>query len=95
GLYTCPSNTAYIPNSLLKPTDFNLALRRLLFQKAESLYKNVCNILPHGIKVPKPEMQKWEIDNFTWSECTGDIDNIDAFFTYREKIRNKFLSIQS
>jgi len=38
GLYTCPTNTIYMPNSLLKPTDFNLTLRRLLFQRAWFLY---------------------------------------------------------
>jgi hypothetical protein len=83
GLFTCPSNTVYIPNSLLKPTDFNLLFRRLLFQKAESLYKDYCNILPPFIKIPKFEDEKWNIENFKWGECVGNTDNVSAFLSFR------------
>jgi len=83
GLYTCPSNTVYIPNSLLKPTDFNSTLRKLLFRKAESLYKDYCNILPPFIKISNFENEKWNIENFLWSECVGTIDNINLFLDYR------------
>jgi hypothetical protein len=79
GLYTCPSNTVYIPNSLLKPTDFNLTLRRLLFQKAESLYQDYCNILPPFMKIPKPINEKWNINNFQWENCVGTLNNINTF----------------
>jgi hypothetical protein len=91
GLYTCPSNTIYIPNSLLKPTDFNLILRRLLFQKAESLYKDYCNILPPFIKVPKYENEKWNINNFKWGECVGNINNINIFLNYRNNFMKSFI----
>jgi hypothetical protein len=91
GLYTCPSNTVYIPTSLLKPTDFNLTLRRLLFQKAESLYKNCCNMLPQFIKIPKAENDKWDINNFEWGNCVGTLDNINLFITYRKNIMNKLM----
>jgi len=93
GLFTCPSNTIYIPNSLIKPTDFNLTLRRLLFQKAESLYKDYCNILPPFIKIPEFENEKWNIENFEWSECVGNTDNIDSFLNYRNKIMNNFVHV--
>jgi hypothetical protein len=83
GLYTCPSNTVYVPNSLLRPTDFNLTLRRLLFLKAESLYKDYCNILPPFIKIPNFEDEKWNIENFKWGECVGNTDNVSIFLCYR------------
>jgi hypothetical protein len=91
GLYTCPSNAVYIPNSLLRPTDFNSTLRGLLFQKAESLYKDYCNILPSFIKIPKPENEKWNIQNFEWGECVGNTDNINTFLTFRNKKINEFI----
>jgi len=90
GLYTCPSNTIYIPNSLLKPTDFNLKLRRLLFQKAESLYKDCCNILPPLIKIPDCDDEKWNIENFKWSNCVGSLDNINNFLSYRNNLMNNY-----
>jgi len=91
GLYTCPTNTVYIPNSLLKPTDFNSILRRLLFKKAESLYKDYCNILPPFIKIPNFDNEKWNIENFQWSECVGTIDNINLFLEYRNNYMKEFI----
>jgi hypothetical protein len=92
GLYTCPSNTVYIQNSLLKPTDFNLTLRKLMFQKAASLYKNCCNIVPQNIKIPETEDRKWEICNFDWADTVGDISNIENFLHYRNRIMDKLLN---
>ena len=91
GLYTCPTNTVYIPTALLKPTDFNLKLRLLLFQKAEDLYKNCCNILPTFVKVPEAENEKWNIHNFQWSECVGTVDHMDKFFDYRKDIMKNLI----
>ena len=53
GLYSCPSNTVYTPTNLIRLTDFNGAIRNMLFRKAESLYKDVCNIVPPYAKVKK------------------------------------------
>jgi len=91
GLYTCPTNTVFIPISLLKPTDFNVTLRRLLFQKAESLYKDCCNILPPFIKIPKPENEEWNIERFQWGECVGTLDNISVFLDYRNEKMKEML----
>jgi hypothetical protein len=91
GLYTCPSNTVYIPNSLIKPTDFNLKLRKLLFLKAEELYTNSCNILPPLITIPKNSDSIWNIDRFTWGECVGTTQYLDSFLAYRYKMMNKLL----
>jgi hypothetical protein len=89
GLYTCPSNTVYIPNSLLKPTDFNISLRKLLFKKAESLYKDCCNILPPFVEIPNFENKEWNIENFQWGECVGTMDNINMFLNYRNSYMEK------
>lgn len=85
GLYTCPSNTVYIPTSLLKPTDFNTSLRNLLFNKANSLYGDFCNIIPDHIKIPCANDRKWDICNFTWSDPVGSIQHIGLFLEYRNR----------
>jgi hypothetical protein len=91
GLYTCPSNTVYIPNSLIKPTDFNLTLRKLMFQKAASLYKDYCNIVPLNIKIPETSDVKWDIANFEWADTVGNLDNIENFLKYRESVMDKLI----
>lgn len=94
GLYTCASNSFFIPNNLMKPTDFNGAIRNLLYRKAESLYGSFCNLVPPYIK-PKNiyDNDKWNIDNFEWAEPVGTFDNMERFLEFRRerliKIFNK------
>jgi hypothetical protein len=85
GLYTCASNSVYVPNNVMKPTDFNESIRNLLIRKAESLYGNYCNLVPSYIKVKEPVDSKWNIENFEWSTPVGTTDNLDDFFTFRNK----------
>lgn len=86
GLYTCASNSVYIPNNLMKPTDFNGAIRNLLFRKAESLYGACSNLVPPYVK-PKNiyDSDKWNIVNFEWAEPVGTLDNISAFLEFRQE----------
>lgn len=91
GLYSSPSNTVYTPTNLIRLTDFNGAVRNLLFQKAESLYKDVCNIVPPYIKVKKNEDPRWDLSEFEWAEPVGTLDNIEAFLKYRQKKIRKML----
>jgi hypothetical protein len=95
GLYTCPTNTVYIPNALIKPTDFNPTLRGLLFQKTESLYKGSCNILPPSIRIPSSVNNKWEIENFQWADCVGILENINDFLDYRCNKMKELMEITS
>ena len=66
-------------------------LRRLLFQKAEFLYRDYCNMLPPFIKIPEAENEKWKIDNFQWGECVGDTNNISIFLNYRNNLMESFI----
>ena len=84
GLYTCATNSVFIPNNLMKPTDFNGQIRNLLFRKAESLYGSFCNLVPTSIKLNKNIDTKWDINNFEWAEPTGTTDNIEAFLNFRK-----------
>lgn len=86
GLYTCACNSVYIPNNLMKPTDFNSAIRNLLFRKAESLYGACSNLVPPYVK-PKNiyDSDKWNIVNFEWAEPVGTLDNIAAFLEFRQE----------
>lgn len=85
GLYTCASNSVYVPNNLMKPTDFNGSIRNLLIRKAESLYGSFCKLVPSYVKVKEPIDSKWNIENFEWSEPVGTIDNLNDFFSFRNK----------
>lgn len=84
GLYTCATNSIFIPNSLMKPTDFNGSIRNLFFRKAESLYGKYCNLVPAFAKVKQNTEEKWNVENFEWTEPVGDLTNIDAFLDFRK-----------
>lgn len=92
GLYTCATNSVYIPNNLMKPTDFNGEIRNLLIRKAESLYGKICNLVPQYVKVKEPSDPKWNIENFEWSAPVGTTENLDDFFSFREKKLNELFN---
>ena len=92
GLYTCATNSVYIPNNLMKPTDFNGEIRNLLIRKAESLYGKICNLVPPYVKVKEPSDPKWNIENFEWSAPVGTTENLDDFFSFREKKLNELFN---
>lgn len=85
GLYTCASNAVYIPSNLMKPTDFNGAIRNILFKKALSLYGSFCNIVPLDMKIKDTEDPKWNIDKFEWAEPVGSMENVESFLKYRKQ----------
>ncbi|MBP5452827.1 MAG: hypothetical protein J6Y16_11375 [Treponema sp.] len=91
GLYTCATNAVYIPNTLMKPTDFNGQIRNLLVRKAMDLYNSICNIIPPSIKVKENDNGKWDLGNFEWSEPVGTTENLEAFLAFR---RRKFEELQ-
>ncbi|WP_147320899.1 hypothetical protein [Hymenobacter lapidiphilus] len=86
GLYTSAANLCFIPAELMRPTDLNGPLRRLMLQKAHSLYGDVCNMFPHGLQalLHKEDEKQWHHTEFSWDErFTGDIGRMDAFNSYR------------
>ena len=91
GLYSCPSNTVYSPTNMIRLTDFNGAIRNMLFRKAESLYKDVCNIVPPYIKIKNNKNTRWELSEFKWANPVGTMDNMEAFLSDRKKKISKIL----
>ena len=91
GLYSCPSNTVYSPTNMIRLTDFNGAVRNMLFRKAESLYKDVCNIVPPYIKIKNNKNTRWELSEFKWADPVGTMDNMEAFLSDRKKKISKIL----
>ena len=85
GLYTCPTNTAYVPRSLLKPTDFNSSIRGLLIRRAHDLYGSFCSIVPPFMEVRPNTDPDWDTSQFTWSEPVGDMTHVAEFLTFRAK----------
>lgn len=95
GLFSSPANSVYIPNALMKPTDHNTDLRKLLFQKAMELYKGVCNIIPEGIELVAPSDSRFDINNsdFKWPEPVGESDYLDEYLDkYFENRRQFYIS---
>lgn len=92
GLYTCPSNTAYVPEGLLLPTDFNAKIRNLLQRRAARLYKEVCMPLPDGYEVKDAGDEAWALEEFPWAPCVGGLDYIDAFLEFRRGRMDRLIS---
>ena len=88
-MFTCPTNTVYSPAIFIKPTDFSPKLRTLLQRKTSDLYSDVCQILPHELKVKPCDDPKWDIKNFEWSEPVGDITSVKDFLDFRFEKTNK------
>lgn len=91
GLFTCPTNTAYIPTSLLRPTDFSPAIRKLLINKSNDLYGSFCNILPPWIKLNQEVDVPWEYNHFQWGDPVGSTENIKLFLEFRHETMETIL----
>jgi hypothetical protein len=86
GFYTSVANSAYVPTSLIKPTDFAGFVRNLLQRRVASLYGKCCNLLPPCLKVPESASTAWSVDAFEWSEPVGSLDHMPAFLKYRHEV---------
>jgi len=91
GLYTCPSNTVFIPTSLLRPTDFSPFIRRILIEKANDLYGNFCNILPQHITFSEKNDHQIKFSDLEWSEPVGEIKYLNDFLKFRSEKMNQLL----
>ncbi|WP_296315159.1 hypothetical protein [Winogradskyella sp. UBA3174] len=91
GLYTAPTNTVFLPTSLIRPSDFSPIVRKILIEKANDLYGSFCNVLPPNIQFKEDKTSKWYFSNFDWSEPVGDLKNMELFFDYRIKKMTGFL----
>ena len=83
GLYSCPTNTVYVPRSFLKPTDFNGKIRQLLIRRAQDLYGAHCAIVPPIMKIRSGIDSEWDTGNFKWSTPVGDMDHVASFLRFR------------
>ncbi len=91
GLYTSPSNLAYIPSNFLKPTDFSGTLRALLLSRAYQLYGGVARLAPPPLVQRTEPNSKWHPDNFHWGECVGTVEHVDAFLQYRNQVMEELI----
>jgi hypothetical protein len=83
GLYTCLTNAAYVPSSMIKPTDFGARMRNLLMRRAEQLYGAHCSLLPQRLRIRSETSPDWHVDAFEWAAPVGDSKDIDTFLEYR------------
>lgn len=93
GLYTAPTNTAYLPVATIKPTDFGPLLRNLLMRRAQQLYGGVCSLLPSWLSIPAvPDDSDWSVDRFEWPEPVGDLGQISSFLEFRRERMEKLIA---
>lgn len=84
GLFTSATNICYVPTAFLKLTDFNDAIRKLIFYKSLDLYSNICKLLPSKVNIPEQKPDDiWNVKNFEWAETVGDILHINEFINFR------------
>lgn len=88
GLYSCVSNTVYMPTCLLKLTDFNMQARLLLLHKAQSLYGYFCNLLPPAFQLNPQDSPEWDIQKFDWCTPVGEGATLEKFFSFRAEVIN-------
>jgi hypothetical protein len=96
GLFSCPTNTIYVPSGMTSLTDHNPFLRELLYIIAQRLYEDgECKLLP-----PEMNNRRTGVDDDTVQRClalcrknlvTGSDDRINAFMEYRNAQINKML----
>lgn len=92
GLFTSLSNTAYIPTSLIRPTDFGGMLRSLLQRKTIELYGEFCNLLPPQLSFRSNDTEAWSLDAFSWSAPVGTLTHVAAFLDFRHACIDRLLS---
>lgn len=92
GLYTCPSNTVYISSSLIKPTDFVVAIRALLVRRAHELYGSFCQTLPPFLRIPETLSPEWDVGEFKWGDPVGTSDHIRDFLVFRKERMAKLMN---
>jgi hypothetical protein len=91
GLYTSVTNSVYMPNGLIRPTDFSFLLRNLIQRKADAIYGNFCKLLPPHLSFRTNDSDAWSLDAFDWREPVGTSDHVQAFLRYRnEKMEKLF-----
>jgi hypothetical protein len=96
GLYTSVTNTVYMPNGLIRPTDFSFLLRNLIQRKADALYGTFCKLLPPHLSFLTNESGAWSLDAFDWCEPVGTSEHVHAFLRYRnEKMEKLFEACKS
>ena len=92
GLFTCPTNTVFVPAGLLKPTDFHAKVRGLFIRKAQALYRAFCNIVPPFMSVRPCDDPAWDIEAFDWAEPVGEVTHLEQFLAFRTQTMASLLA---
>lgn len=85
GLYTCPTNTVYVPQGFLRPTDHAGLLRGLMQRRAQDLYGSVCDLVPQPASIGPAPNPEWESSAFHWGEPVVAREPLERFLTFRRE----------
>lgn len=85
GLYTCASNSVFMPEGLISVKEFNFKIRNLLFRRAFALYGSFCNLVPPCATSKKCLDAEWKLENFEWASPVGTLENMEKFLEFRKE----------
>ena len=89
-LFTSAFNMAYCPTEVMKPTDYNGEIRRILHQHLVKLYGDRCTMLPKFASFVESTKSGWRLDEFTFGAPIGDLSFIRQFLDFRKKWYGQF-----
>lgn len=85
GLYTCASNSVFIPEGLVSLKEFDSRIRNLLFRRALGLYGSFCRLVPPCATLMKCAEDDWNLENFEWTSPVGGLKNVKSFLNFRKE----------
>lgn len=90
GLFSSAANTCYSSTAVMKPTDHNLIVKKILQKKLKSMYQDKCAILPPGIAFHDFELSL-DLKTINWGSEITDEQYLNEFFKFRlEELRRLF-----
>lgn len=92
GLFTSAANSAFVPKTFLRPTDFSPLLRNLLQRRAQALYGGFCRLLPEGLRIRDAASPAWELSAFPWADPVGSTAFMQRFLDFRCEEMNRLLA---
>jgi hypothetical protein len=95
GLFTCVTNTVFIAEGLIRPTDFAFPLRNLIQRKADQLYGGFCNLLPSHLTIRAAAAPAWDVEAFKWEPPVGSMGMVPAYLAHREEKMEQIFSSTS
>lgn len=92
GLYTSAANSAFVPKTFLRRTDFSPLLRNPLQRRAQALYGGFCRLFPGDLRIRDVESAAWDVSKFAWADPVGSTEFMQRFLDFRREELDRLLA---